>query len=133
MVRHQQANIDQRMPDLVNVTGGRQTAGQAIVFAQVLQLIDQVKKEKQRQKAQRNQRDGCQHLTVNQAANRFHAAALMGFKRERKAERSVQLALRLANHSRPRANTPPCSNSSKPPKLIDPPKIQLCPRLTRLL
>ena len=133
MVGYQQANIDQCMPDLVDVTGGWQTTRQTIVFAKVLKFINQVKKEKQRQKAHGNQCNGDQYLAVNQAANGFHAAALLRGVRGRKAARSVQLALRLASHSNPSVSTPPCNSSIKPPKLMAPPKTQLCPKFTKLL
>ena len=47
--------------------------------------------------------------------------------------RSVQWLCRLASHVSPSSKTPPCSVRSRPPKLIRPTKIQLWPRLTRLL
>jgi hypothetical protein len=44
----------------------------AVAFAEVLQLVDQVKKEEERQEAQGHQGNGGQDFPVNQAAYGFH-------------------------------------------------------------
>src|SRR5665647_1113486 len=135
MIGDQQRHIQQRVFDLVSVG----SATEAIVFAEVLQLIDQVKKEKQRQETQRHQRNGGQHLAVDQAAYGFHGLLLpltrtaRGVRRTRGASLRIQLKCRLANQPRPSSSTPPCRTNRKLPKPIRPRKIQPCPRLSRLL
>ena len=70
MAGNQQRDIQQRMPDLIGIVIIADCPRS--VFAEVLQLINQVKKEKQRQKTNRYKGYRGHHLAVYQASNGFH-------------------------------------------------------------
>lgn len=132
MIRYQQRYIKQSVAQLVTLLSSRY-ACYTQRFADVLKLIDQIKKEEKRQKPQRYQSDSARHLFVNKSAYGVHLAAL-AFRGERlRAERSVQFASRLASQAKLASNTPPCRASSRAKKLIFSADTQVMPKLIALL
>jgi hypothetical protein len=127
MAGDQQQHVDQRLHG---------TVVKAVGPADGLQLVDEVEEEEQAQKAERHERDGLQHLRIDQASYRFHVVGSMwgaGVAAARlRLMRKPQLFWRALSHARLSSNTPPCKVTMKPAMLKRPELIQLCPMFSML-
>ena len=71
MVGDEQCHIEQCMSNFVHIIN----AGQTIVAPDVLKLVNQVEKEKQRQKASSYQPNRGEYLAVDESTNSVHGVA----------------------------------------------------------
>ena len=78
---------------------------------QGLQLVDQVKKQKQGQKSQGHKDHCADDFAIKQLAHGFHAVASCGVRTDGIRCRQLQFMWRRPSHTRATASTPPCSSS----------------------
>ena len=128
-IGQQQADVEQNVAQLVGGAIG------AAAAAQVLQLVGQIEKQKQGQKAAGDQRNRQHSLAIDQFAQGFHAPAPWRRRPSKRPRRvsSDQARWRLINQSTAAAKKPPCRTSIMGAKLMTPLETQFWLKVIRLL